>query len=239
MPIDLLALSAAAVAGLFGGGHCAAMCGGIATGIGATNSDGWRGAVIANLGRVLGYALGGALAGGIGAAVVGIVRIDGLALGLRVLAGGVLVIIALRMLDLRGRLRLLNVPGTALWQRLRPLQRRLVPANTWSKRLALGMLWGWLPCGLSTTLLTIAALQASATQGALTMTAFGLGTLPILVPLTWSGARLGRTLQRPAWRRAAASVVLLSGLVTLSVPWLMQTPQVHRLLSALGCIGPA
>lgn len=46
------------------------------------------------------------------------------------------------------------------------------------------MLWGWLPCGLSTTLLAAAWLQADALNGALTMAAFGLGTLPMMLPLT-------------------------------------------------------
>ena len=70
------------------------------------------------------------------------------------------------------------------------------------KRLGLAVLWGWLPCGLSTTLLAAAWLQASALNGALTMAAFGLGTLPVMLPLTWSGARLGRWLQT-RWRNAA------------------------------------
>ena len=53
------------------------------------------------------------------------------------------------------------------------------------------MLWGWLPCGLSATVLLAAWLQASAVHGALLMLAFGAGTLPAMVPLTWSGARIG------------------------------------------------
>ena len=97
------------------------------------------------------------------------------------------------------------------------------------------MLWGWLPCGLSATLLTTAWLQASALHGALTMTAFGLGTLPIMLPLTWSGARLGQRLQRGGLRIAAGALVLSAGLVTLSAPWLMQVPALHGALSALGC----
>ena len=42
MPIDWLVLLAALTSGLLGGLHCAAMCGGIATGLSATAPGGGR-----------------------------------------------------------------------------------------------------------------------------------------------------------------------------------------------------
>ena len=98
-----------------------------------------------------------------------------------------------------------------------------------------GALWGWLPCGLSLSLLTVAWLQANARDAALTMAMFGLGTLPMMVTLTWSGARLGRHWQRTSVRRAAAVFVLAAGLLTIASPWLMQHPALHGVLAALGC----
>lgn len=236
VPIDWLTLGAAGLTGLMGGVHCAAMCGGIATGFSAmAPHTGWRQALEPNVGRVLGYVAAGALAGGIGGSILRVAQSDWLALGLRMAVGGVLVIAALRLLDRGGRLSFLAGHGGVLWQRLRPLQRRLLPANTTPRRLALGMLWGWMPCGLSTTLLAAAWLQADAVNGAATMAAFGLGTLPMMVPLTWSGARIGQRLQRGGWRMAAGSLVLVAGLVTLSAPWLMHLPALHGPLAALGC----
>jgi sulfite exporter TauE/SafE len=122
-----------------------------------------------------------------------------------------------------------------MWRWLRPLQRRLLPANSHAKRIALGVLWGWLPCGLSTTLLVAAWLQADARNGALTMAAFGLGTLPVMLPLTWSGARLKLWLQHGRWRIAAALLILTAGLLTIAAPWLMHVPALHDALAALGC----
>ena len=151
------------------------------------------------------------------------------------LVGLVLIVVALRLLDRRGRLGFLSRPGARLWPLLQKLQRRLMPADTRLKRIGLGVLWGWLPCGLSTTLLAAAWLQASAANGALTMAAFGFGTLPVMLPLTWSGARVGAWLQQPVRRNAVASIVLLSGLLTVAAPWLMQAPALHSALSALGC----
>ena len=240
MPIDWLTPAAALLTGLMGGVHCAAMCGGIATGFSALPAaGGWRTALEPNLGRVAGYTLAGAVAGGLGHGIVGLAQVEWLALGARMLVGLVLVVAALRLLDRQGRLTFLPRPGAGLWQRLRPMQRRLLPANSTGKRLALGMLWGWMPCGLSTTLLAAAWLQADARNGALTMAAFGLGTLPLMVPLTWSGARLGQRLQRGGWRLALGSLVLVAGVVTLAAPWLVTVPALHRWLVLLGCVPAA
>ena len=236
MPVDGLVLLAALAAGTLGSAHCAAMCGGIATGFSAVSaSQGWLPALQVNLGRVGGYVVAGALVGGLGGGLLRVLRIEWLALGLRMAAGGVLVLVALRLFDRRGRFDFLARPGAKLWSQLKPLQRALLPADKGWRRFALGMLWGWLPCGLSLSLLTAAWLQGNARDAALTMAAFGLGTLPVMLPLTWSGARLSGWLQRPGWRRAAAGVVLLAGLLTLSAPWLMRVPALHGALSALGC----
>lgn len=236
MPIDWLTLGAAALTGLMGGVHCAAMCGGIATGFSAMSTrSGWIAALEPNLGRVLGYIVAGVIVGAFGHGLLDLARVEALRIGLRAAVGLVLIIAALRLLDRRGRLGFLSLPGAGLWQKLRPLQRHLLPADSTAKRVALGMLWGWMPCGLSTTLLAAAWLQADALNGGLTMAAFGLATLPVMLPLTWSGARLGRWLQRPAWRATAAGMILLAGLLTLTAPWLVHVPGAHALLSALGC----
>jgi hypothetical protein len=234
---DWIVLGAAMLTGLLGGAHCAAMCGGIATGLSIQQRGGWWMALQPNLGRVLGYTAAGAVVGAFGHGLLDAARLPWLGIALRAMVGAVLVIAALRLLDTRGRLAFLHrPPGSAqLWGWLRPLQRKLLPADTPGKRMALGMLWGWMPCGLSTTLLAAAWLQASAPHGALTMFAFGLGTLPVMLPLTWAGARMGQRLQRGAWRTAGGSLLLSCGLLTLAVPWLMHVPQLQPALRALGC----
>ena len=235
MPIDWLVVVGAAITGLLGGAHCAAMCGGIATSLSLGQRGGWWVALQPNLGRVLGYTLAGAIVGGFGHALVSAANAPGLALALRAAVGAVLVVAAVRLLDQRNRLSWLTGPGQRLWQWLRPLQKPLLPANTAPRRIALGMLWGWMPCGLSTTVLAVAWLQGHALHGGLTMAAFGLATLPVMLPLTWAGARVGQRLQRGPWRTAAGVIVLGSGLLTLAAPWLMHAPAMHHVLAALGC----
>jgi sulfite exporter TauE/SafE len=240
MLIDWLVLSAALLSGLLGGVHCAAMCGAIATSLSfgqrATSpATQWLHALQPNLGRVLGYTVAGAIVGGFGHGLVAVAQRPELTIALRVGVGLLMIVVALRLLDPRGRFNPLSTPANALWRRLQPLQRALLPADTLPKRIGIGLLWGWLPCGLSATLLATAWLQASALNGALTMLAFGLGTLPVMLPLTWSGARLGQRLQRGGLRNAAGVLILLAALVTIAAPWLMQVPALHSVLSALGC----
>ena len=236
MPIDLIALFAALLSGIFGGAHCVAMCGGLATSLGGTRADApaWRHALWLNLGRIGGYTLAGALVGGLGSILWRVVRVEGLALGMRSLVGAVLLLVAARMLfpmRFSGLTRIAN----AVWQRLRPWRDRLVPSNGVGRPLVLGLFWGWLPCGLSTTMLMAAWLEASAWHGALLMLAFGLGTLPLMTMLSWSGAHFSARLAQPSLRRVAAGLIAFAGIVTLLAPWLVHSPALHGWLSVLGC----
>jgi uncharacterized protein len=236
MPIDWLVLLAALTSGLLGGLHCMAMCGGIATGFSAASpGGGWPAAIQLNLGRVGGYVLAGAIVGLLGHGLLGVLREPWIGVALRTLVGVALVVVALRLFGLRGLPDFLGRPGERVWATLRPLHRRVLPADTAPRRLAAGLLWGWLPCGLSFSLLTVAWMQADPRNSALTMLAFGLGTLPVMLPLTWSGQRVGQWLQRPGLRAAAGGLVLALGLLTIAAPWLMQVPALHDTLAALGC----
>ena len=237
MSIDVLAVSAALLTGMLGGVHCAAMCGGIATGFSVWSPrHGLLASLQLNAGRVLGYVLAGALVGGVGDGVLRLFEWHALVIATRTTMGVVLVLVALRLLDQKGRLRLLGRPGVQLWRWLQPLQRRLLPAHTAPRRIVAGMLWGWMPCGLSATMLAAAWLQASALNGGVTMAAFGLGTWLVMVPLTWSGARVGRWMQHAGARRGVATFVLLAGVITAAGPWLMQVPSLHGLMGWLGCV---
>ena len=119
MPIDWLTLGAALLAGLMGGVHCAAMCGGIATGFSAMSGrSSWLAALEPNLGRVLGYTLAGAIVGGLGHGLLSVARVDWLAWGLRAAVGLVLISVAVRMLNPRAGPGVLAGPAQRLWARV-------------------------------------------------------------------------------------------------------------------------
>ena len=90
------------------------------------------------------------------------------------------------------------------------------------------MVWGWMPCGFVYTVLLIATLQHSALHGAITMAAFGLGTMPALFMTSLASRRYVGVLATPAARRVAGSVLLISAIVTLLGPWFTHAlPHVH------------
>lgn len=243
MPLDLLVLLAAFVTGLLGSAHCGAMCGGIALAAALPGSPtGARrhlatvglAALLPNLGRIGSYTLTGALVGGLGGGLLGALDLAVIAPWLRLGVGLVLLLAALRLAAPRWAARLPSGPAIPLWQAMAPL-RRIVPATGPWRALGLGALWGWLPCGLSYTLLGAAWLEGSALHGALLMLAFGLGTLPTLVALATAGLRLGASTRMSWGRHAGALLVGGAGVLTLSAPWLVHVPALHATLAALGC----
>jgi sulfite exporter TauE/SafE len=121
--------------------------------------------------------------------------------------------------------------GQAVWRRLAPLGRRLLPINSLPRACAFGMIWGWLPCGFVYSVLLIATLQYSAVQGAMTMAAFGLGTIPAMFLTSLASRRFVPLIATRAARRVAGSVLVVSAIVTVLGPWFAHAiPGVHGLL---------
>lgn len=70
-----------------------------------------------------------------------------------------------------------------------------------------------MPCGFTQTAQALALASGSASRGLLLMTAFALGTLPVLGGLTWFGS--AGALKHRAFRLAAGSMLLLMGISQL------------------------
>lgn len=188
-------LSALAFA-LLGGAHCASMCGSIAGAL-ALRADGARVVLLHHIGRVIAYVVLGILAGAFGALVFDHHTMAEVGKLLRGIAGGMMAAIGARLLLGFGPWAWLERFGVRFWRRvLAPLAARLAPPGSqtrsvgWSRELALGALWGFLPCGLTWTASLGAATTGRAGGGGLLMLAFGLGTLPALGIGAWLFARL-------------------------------------------------
>jgi uncharacterized protein len=220
--LNTIALGGAFIAGIAATGHCLAMCGGISVGIaasarGGTTTAAWP--LLASLGRIASYALAGALVGAFGAALGLLAEAERLRFAGQLLSGIALLLLGLRQGGLRLSLGPLDRVGAAAWRRLAPLTRRLMPARTPWQAFAVGMLWGWLPCGMSYGMLALAATTLDPWSGAAVMAAFGLGTLPSMMA-AGSGARLLAALpDRALLRRLGAIVLVLAGLAALTQPW--------------------
>ncbi|HEX9207153.1 MAG TPA: sulfite exporter TauE/SafE family protein [Steroidobacteraceae bacterium] len=214
-----ITLGAALVAGLAGSGHCLGMCGGIAGALAMRGSTGGTPptfgsrltlALAYNLSRVASYAVAGALAGLLGRALLRAVDVAPLSIALRILAGLVMIAAAGRLLFGWRLLDPLEAAGAGLWRRIAPGAGRGARRDGIAGAISLGLAWGWLPCGLTYSMLLLAATTASALTGALVMAAFGLGTLPAMVSATVAFERAARALATRASLRTAAGLLLLA-----------------------------
>ncbi|MCA9056350.1 MAG: sulfite exporter TauE/SafE family protein, partial [Planctomycetaceae bacterium] len=77
-----------------------------------------------------------------------------------------------------------------------------------------GLMTGFLPCGLVYAFLALAAARTNPLEGMAVMTAFGLGTIPLMV-LTGIGSTLLSAVTRQRLLRAAAWCVVLTGMLTV------------------------
>jgi len=164
-----------------------------------------------NLGRILSYTLAGALAGLIGSAAFLSDRLLPVQQGLYVLAQGVLILLGLYLAGLSRAVLVLERAGGALWSSLQPRLGRLLPIRSPAQALLAGGLWGWLPCGLTYSVLVSALASGGALQGAGLMFAFGLGTLPNLLVMAWAADRLRAIAADRRIRRIAGLTVALFG----------------------------
>jgi sulfite exporter TauE/SafE len=217
-----LALITVFAAGLLGSTHCLAMCGGIATALGGTRTAGertWQ-PLLHQVGRVISYGIAGAMAGALGAGPG--VLFPGPHWGEILRLATALMVVAIGLdiaLGSRARSRWLQLPerlGARLWRRIAPAARTVMPASPNTRALALGMLWGWLPCGLVYSALVAAALAGSAGAGSATMIAFGLGTIPAMLSLSYAGTRLPQ--RDGTFARLLGSIIVACGVWTATLP---------------------
>lgn len=219
MPETATFLSAIVV-GLVGAGHCVGMCGGI-TGVLSIGTEslsiGERiPRVLAyNSGRIASYVAAGAIAGLAGETLGGLLP-PGIARQIAMgISAGFLILLALYMIGRGGILVRLERLGAVLWRYLRPVGQRFIPARNAGQAFGLGLVWGWLPCGLVYTALAWALASGSAARGALLMLGFGLGTLPALISMGMAGSWLLAWRQRPVVRYGAGLVLVGFAVTTI------------------------
>jgi sulfite exporter TauE/SafE len=94
--------------------------------------------------------------------------------------------------------------------------KTLLPLDSPVKALALGGIWGWLPCGMVYSMLLTAMLSGAAFSGAMVMLVFGLGTLPTLLTMGLLGAQLEKWARRRTVRVAGGLMVLAFGVAGLA-----------------------
>lgn len=180
---DLTFISAL-LAGMLSSAHCMAMCGALSLAGHSSGSQQSSGLLLAiyHAGRLFSYSLIGGLAGATGGFLLAQTCSDEvIALWPRVAANIALIGIALAMLTGWSGMERFAQQFLPPWRRLMPVTQRLRQSSGLSARFTLGMLWGWIPCGLVYAVAATAAISGSAITGATLLLGFGIGTLPALL----------------------------------------------------------
>ena len=198
--------------GLLGGTHCVGMCGGIVGALSLGAPARWSMLLAYNAGRIFSYTLAGAIAGALGGASLGFDGLLPVRMILYLLANVMLIALGLYLIGVSQALAFTERAGQQLWRRIQPLTRRFLPAKTPAQAFPLGLLWGWLPCGLVYSALVSSLSAGSVERGATLMLVFGLGTLPNLLLAGIILARFNEFVRHRWVRLFSGSLVLGFGL---------------------------
>lgn len=207
------------IIGLLGSGHCIGMCGGITTMLTSAISPQQKGndkfklVGAYHIGRIFSYSLIGAIVGFSSSIAI---KNIGVPLGfLRLFAAVFLILLGLYLGQWLMWLSKVEKMGKFLWRYLSPLSKKFIPINNAKQALALGAVWGWLPCGLVYSTLTWSLASGSALSGALIMTSFGLGTLPALLSLSLGSFGIKSLLTNTKFKKIMALMIILYGIYSL------------------------
>jgi uncharacterized protein len=209
--------------GLLGSLHCLGMCGPLVmayslniknsqTQIGRLKSSSRNNGVFHHLafhfGRIITYGILGALAAGL-FTIVGLNFYLNIRGGL-LLGGGTLIVLLglvfLKVFPLPGFLTRYSTPFQSLGDRLLP---SLLERSGSISKIAIGAACGLLPCSLTSSLLIKAAITENWAEGAMTMVAFGLGTIPVLLTVGISASLLTLRIRIIGERLAALSIIAM------------------------------
>ena len=217
---------AAFLIGLLGSIHCVGMCGGIVgaltLGLPSTIKNSVAGMfaylLAYNIGRITSYAVAGALAGTLGHQFYSLTtstlanQVGHWLSGLFMIALGIYLAGWTRILSPLERL------GSHAWRKIEPLSKKFLPVHHPGQALGLGLVWGWLPCGLVYSVLVWAMVAGDTILGAQIMVAFGLGTLPMLLLMGATARWFGSLVRRNWFRRAIGVIIVALGLMIILTP---------------------
>jgi len=208
--------------GLAGSLHCIGMCGPIAVAL--PTGDLSRlillsGRLLYNIGRSITYGIMGVVAGLIGQAahVGGYQQMLSISLG-------VLLLLAIILPSRFGALLTGSQLHARLTARLGRIWTKLTASASQSSLFTIGILNGFLPCGLVYVALAGAVSTGHPVAGGLYMVTFGLGTLPVMLAVSLAGRLLGSKIRRrmrqllPVGGVILATLFILRGL-SLGIPY--------------------
>lgn len=177
-------LISAFLMGLIGSTHCIGMCGGIISTL-STNFSGdpqrqsFAIQLFYNIGRISSYSFIGLIIGLFSSNLMEMLP-NPHSFSMKV-AGVFFILLGLYISQLINSFKYFEAAGQKLWVKIEPFGRKYLPAQSPFDAWKLGLVWGWLPCGLVYSALALAITQLNPLHSVLVMVVFGLGTLPTLL----------------------------------------------------------
>lgn len=212
----------ALVLGFLGSFHCIGMCGPIALALPVQRQNApvrfVLGRVLYNLGRVLTYALFGLAIGAVGQ----VISLAGYQQSLSIALGVLLLLSLVFYTKMNARILPVLNKLTGRWK---AVLGALLKKHSNSALFLIGVLNGFLPCGLVYAALAGAAATGNAGNGALFMATFGFGTLPVMLIMSLLGKLISQPFRHalnrliPAVVVVIALILILRGL-SLGIPYL-------------------
>ncbi|KAA3614594.1 MAG: sulfite exporter TauE/SafE family protein [Calditrichaeota bacterium] len=213
-------ITTALILGLLGGFHCVGMCGPLVLalpGSGKNDLPAWARKLFYNFGRTFTYAAMGAVMGIVGQAI----SLAGFQRSLSIILGVLILVVVFLPSRYTNSMTGFFTRST-IWKKTfgKLLQKQSIPAF-----FAIGVLNGFLPCGLVYTALAGAVATGTIVNSIIFMTVFGLGTAPMLLLTSFLGGLLSIRWKSlfnrliPVAATALALILILRGL-SLGIPYI-------------------
>ena len=212
MSISAELIGPAFVMGLAGSLHCIGMCGPLALSLPVSHDNNLSrisGGLIYNSGRILSYASMGLLFGSLGSLVIAAKWQSGLSIALGIII--LLYILFPKKYFHFSATTFLGKPFMLLRQQL----GKLFQSKKLSSLLFIGVLNGFLPCGLVYLALTSSIISASPVNGGMFMLFFGLGTFPMMFATVLMGNYLSQSIRQKIHKAVPALLFFMAVLLIL------------------------
>lgn len=212
MSISAELMGSAFITGLAGSLHCIGMCGPLALSLPVSHNNSLSrisGGLIYNSGRILSYTSMGLICGSLGNLIIATRWQSSLSITL-----GIIILLYLlfpKKYFYFSTATILGKPFTLLRQQL----GKLFQSKKLSSLLFIGVLNGFLPCGLVYLALTSAVISASPVNGGLFMLFFGLGTFPMMFATVFIGNYLNQSIRQKIQKAVPALLFFMAVLLIL------------------------
>jgi len=198
--------------GLLGSMHCIGMCGGFVAMYSLkkpTTQPTLSYHVLYNLGRITTYSLLGGIIGSIGSFVAYVGEHRGIPGAVLLIAGLFMVLMGLNIAGVLGKRGLFEETGITMTSAFRQTLHRILALESLWGTFLLGLLLGFLPCGLLYPIFMNAAASGGFISGMLIMAIFGLSTVPAMMSFGLLMTHLRPHIKYALYRAAAVLIVLL------------------------------